>query len=527
VNVEAAGAVLGGVLGGRWRVDAIVGQGAFGRVFRALDLESGETVALKEFIRQRGQSDSFLRELGMLFELKHPHIIECSSLHLAGAFRYIVCEFMEGGSLRDLLRARATPTRALLELLQQVCEGVAYAHSRNIIHRDLKPENILLRHVGDSLIAKVSDFGISTLDTSNGEHSAIGSPAYMAPEQFYGQYDARVDVYALGVILYEIVCGRRPFHGSAAQLMLAHMRSEPEWPCWIPSLTLRVLKKSLAKKPAKRFSTVSAFLEALQLALDVESEALVDSAFPFEVRDSLAIASSEHDLLVRCDEAVLRFDPHGRLIRTEPPADRILGSPGAVVALRGGTAYVRTANVTRRLVGIPTTEVALATDGSLAFVRDGSATIINSLGHPVAIPCSDPVASIAFVGVEQSPAIASNHAAAATLRFAGQTIALPSPIRCLYGHSKRWEVIARSSVDPTLLFLVSVNAVRSVRVQCGDFACDGDSIFSTTPDGALLSINVASGRVARTRWSAPLASLTCSGTRLLWLTHNHQLQSLS
>jgi hypothetical protein len=504
-------------------VEEIVGQGAYGRVFRARDLEGGGVVALKEFVRRDGKGDSFLRELGILFELAHPHVIACHSLVMAGAFRYLVCEFMEAGSLRDLLVAQRTPTRDLLRLLREVAEGVAYAHEHNVVHRDLKPENVLLGVRDGRLIAKVSDFGISTLGTSLGRHSSIGSPAYMAPEQFYDQYDARVDVYALGVMLYEILCGRRPFHGSPAQLMLGHIRREPSWPLWLPRLFARVLRRALAKKPPRRFATVRAFIEALDLAMGAEGGELDRDAWPFALPGVTQLALAGDDLLVGAEDALRRLDARGRLVELAAPVDALVSAGALQLVVRGDTATVLDAHGARPPLTIPRgARVALSCEGGICFVHAGGAYVVERGQHHQVAAEKSSVVAACFVGREQTLMIARELEIAGrietSLGLGAAEVRLPEPIAAVWGNPTRYEAVARSAIDRRRLFLIRAFAAEPIELACGAFSCDGECFYAVTDEGELASLAVGSSRVARTRWSSPLAHVAAAEGSLAWAT---------
>jgi serine/threonine-protein kinase len=504
-------AVPGHVLGGRYLVEEIIGQGSFGRVFRAVDIATSTPVALKEFVRESGKTDSFLREVGILFELKHPHVIACESLTMSGRFRYIVCEYMEGGSLRDLLESSRAGLLQMLEILREVAVGVAYAHERNVIHRDLKPENILLTRRGGELHAKVSDFGISTLGTSLGTRSWIGSPAYMAPEQFYDAYDQRVDVYALGVIAFEIICGRRPFRGTPAQLMAAHIRKEPEFPAWLPRMTLRFLRKALAKKPEKRFESVRAFIDALDVVRRVERPALVDEAWPSSVGEILTIAHASDEVLVRTRTALLRLDRRGRVVEELPPVDHALGRELFSLLVTGETATLRGPNGSRVLDALPPgASPALSADGSVAYAVDGGAYVVDTGGRHELKASGSGVTSVEFVGSEHAPCIARSADGQARIEIGGARVDLPQPISKIVAHGSRYELIARSALDPERCFLVRLGEVFETKLDCGDFTTDEQAFYAVSPSGELVGVSVGASRISRTRWEWPLAAVAAS-----------------
>lgn len=502
-------AVPGYVLGGRYLVEEVIGQGSFGRVFRARDLATSASVALKEFIRESGRQDSFLREFGLLFELKHPNIISCESLTMSGSVRYMVCEFMEGGSLRDMLEAGSTSLLRMLEILREVAAGVAHAHDQNVIHRDLKPENILLTRSSGELHAKVSDFGISTLGTSLGTRSWIGSPAYMAPEQFYDQYDKRVDVYALGVVAFEILCGRRPFRGSPAQLMAAHIKKEPDYPAWLPKMTLKFLRKALAKKPERRFESVRAFAEALDVVRRVERPALADHAWPAVVGDILSIARGAEEVFVRTRDALLRLDLRGRLVERLPPVEHAIGREGfALLASEEGPAALRGPRGVRVLDPLPPgVAPVLSAEGSVAYVMDGGAYVLDASGRHELVPPGSGASCVEFVGLEQTPCVGRTVNRRTSIELGGGRVDLPAPVSRLAAHGSRYELIARASDDPSRCFLLKLGEVSEVRLDCSDFTMDEQAFYAVSPEGELVGVSVGASRISRTRWEWPLASV--------------------
>lgn len=183
-------------------------------------------------------------------------------------------DYCEGGTLRDLLlRPIHLSLEQRLQIMIDVLKGLAYAHQREIVHCDLKPENILLTHTAKGWSARISDFGIARLAEEAGVigQGDTGSPAYMAPERFYSQYSYASDLYAIGVILFELLVGRRPFIGLPGALMTAHLNEVAQIPPEVPFLLRSVLKTALQKLPQKRFKNAGEMLGAVELATSVLS----------------------------------------------------------------------------------------------------------------------------------------------------------------------------------------------------------------------------------------------------------------
>lgn len=255
-----------------YRILSLVGRGQFGQVFAAIERNSGTLVALKELKQKHLSTSSFLRELNFLVTLNHFNIVTCKALEHYQGNRYLVMDYCEGGTLRSLLdKPHKQDLLGTLKLISNILSGLKFAHDRGIIHRDIKPENIMLKTGTCGWTAHVSDFGIAKLhqeiDQSTTGNS--GSPAYMAPEQFYGQYSYSCDLYAVGIILYELVVGDRPFSGMPKELLSAHLNQPVVIPKQIPFMLRSAIAKSLQKLPHRRFQSAAEMLKALQLVQTV------------------------------------------------------------------------------------------------------------------------------------------------------------------------------------------------------------------------------------------------------------------
>jgi serine/threonine-protein kinase len=253
----------------KYRILGLVGQGQFGRVYCASHRKTGHLVALKELDRERFPTHKFLRELRFLLSLQHTHIVNCHALEHTPTGRYLVMDYCEGGTLRSLMEdeVHLHPAEGI-KLVSQVLAGLSHAHARGIIHCDIKPENILLTLQANSWTAHISDFGIARLMRENSKDGTgnTGSPAYMAPERFYGQYSHSSDIYAVGILLFEILAGYRPFSGLPAELMSAHLNQPVKLPDTIPTELQGVILQALQKLPARRFRSAAEMAQALQTA---------------------------------------------------------------------------------------------------------------------------------------------------------------------------------------------------------------------------------------------------------------------
>jgi eukaryotic-like serine/threonine-protein kinase len=262
----------------RYRIERELGSGGMATVYLAEDLKHRRQVAVKVLRPELAVSvgaERFLQEIATAARFQHPHILPLLDSGEAGGFLYYVMPFVEGESLRRRLADRGElPVHDAVKIMIEVCDALAYAHARGVVHRDIKPDNVLLsgRH------ALVTDFGVAkALSEATGRHQltsagvALGTPAYMAPEQAAGEphIDQRVDIYALGVLGYELVSGRTPFTGRTSQEVLAaHVTQPPEplcsrRPACPPGLEA-VIMKCLAKRPADRWQTADELLGQLE-----------------------------------------------------------------------------------------------------------------------------------------------------------------------------------------------------------------------------------------------------------------------
>lgn len=271
----------------RYRILGLVGQGQFGKVYCASDRRTGQLVALKELSHQSAPTHQFLQELWFIISLQHSNIAACLGLEHIQTGRYLVMEYCEGGTLRHLIEQQnSLRLQEVLNLIIGVLDGLDYAHQRGIIHCDIKPENILLTLKSQGWHPKLSDFGIARRLPLAGKLSPSekpstftgGSPAYMAPERFYGIYSSRSDVYAVGIVLFELLVGDRPFHGLPGELMSTHLNQRLQIPTEIPEALKTVLQKALEKLPARRYQTAAAMAEALRQAIiNPQVQRLADS----------------------------------------------------------------------------------------------------------------------------------------------------------------------------------------------------------------------------------------------------------
>ena len=261
----------------RYLVQRELGAGGMAVVYLADDTRHGRPVAVKVMRSELAAAlgpERFLREIRIAARLRHPHIVPLYDSGEADGLLYYVMPYVEGESLRDRLRReRQLPVDEALGIAREVADALTHAHEHELIHRDIKPENILLEG-GHALVA---DFGIAravgsaaTTQVTTATGLAIGTPAYMSPEQALGDaaVDARSDVYALGCVLYEMLAGEPPYTGPTAQAIMARQLAEPVRSLRIvretvPDQLERAVMRALARAPADRFRSAAAFRDAL------------------------------------------------------------------------------------------------------------------------------------------------------------------------------------------------------------------------------------------------------------------------
>ncbi len=264
---------VGQVIDGRYEVLGTLGQGGMGATFHTRDRSTGREVVVKipsiALIGDPGTYSRYQRELEIARRLEHPRLQNLvASGQLPGGAPYMVLEYHEGRSLREVLAERAPlPTDEAVALAAQLAETLEHVHEHGVVHRDLKPENLLLTMDGDLIVL---DFGIALLQgarrlTFHRLTSSVGTPDYMAPEQVSGERgDARTDVYAIGAILYEMLTARPPFQGdNALAVMGQRLTSDPRPPRELrPEISPQldtVVRRALRRERGDRYASAAAF----------------------------------------------------------------------------------------------------------------------------------------------------------------------------------------------------------------------------------------------------------------------------
>ncbi|MDW8278753.1 MAG: serine/threonine-protein kinase [Anaerolineales bacterium] len=270
---------LAPLLFSRYQNLELIGKGGMAEVYRAEHPTQQRVVAIKVLLSSLAGDETFrrrfLREAHILSGLEHPHIVRLFDFGEENGLYYMVMEYLNGANLSAYLKQNGRmPLAAALPLLREVADALDYAHAAGLVHRDVKPSNIMLDTQGATTRAVLTDFGISKVTSAHTHITAsaavLGTFDYIAPEQIQGaeEIDGRADVYALGVMTYQLLTGSLPFkRPSAGALLLAHLTAPPpdarEVLPSLPRHTALAIQRAMAKKPAERFSTASEFVLAL------------------------------------------------------------------------------------------------------------------------------------------------------------------------------------------------------------------------------------------------------------------------
>lgn len=263
---------------GKYLVTKSLGRGGMAEVFLARDPVLERNVAIKvihpHLATDPDFGERFRREAKLVASLRHAHIVQLYDFDIQNNQPFMVMEYLDGASLKTRLAARALPLAEIARILNALASALEYAHARGAIHRDVKPANILFTENNEPVLA---DFGIAKIIGEAAQLSVsgavVGSPAYMSPEQAASKsVDARSDIYALGVVAYEMATGRVPFQGdSPTAVLMQHLNTAPPPPrqlnANIPEAVQAVILRALAKDPADRFASAGEFARAFNAAL--------------------------------------------------------------------------------------------------------------------------------------------------------------------------------------------------------------------------------------------------------------------
>ncbi|MCP4426132.1 MAG: protein kinase, partial [Chloroflexi bacterium] len=338
--------LIGQTINNRYKLEALLGDGGMGAVYRAHDLNLDRQVAIKvmhaHFARKMEFRARLIQEAQTAAKLDHPSVVEIHDFGNSEAGLFIAMEYISGGSLRDHLKRLQTmgkflPLAQSLQIAAQIADALDYAHRRGIIHRDIKPGNVLLKRLSrpdtpgeQPFRAMLTDFGLVKLQeegaamTQSG--ATLGTPTYMSPEQCKGEeLDGRTDIYSLGIVLYELVSNRLPFTmKTLSEAIAVHTKGEMPPPASdarseLPPIIDAIISKALAKDPADRYADAAAMATALQGAV-----------VALEGAPTQVMRREEADILEQVKEP-----PPGHELRIEtpghPPSVFVLAQPVVTV----------------------------------------------------------------------------------------------------------------------------------------------------------------------------------------------------
>ena len=328
---------------GRYKILRVIGRGAMGVVYEAVDPDIDRVVAIKtinlmlspeEMVQYEAR---FKQEIKAAGRLNHPNIVTIYDVGKTDNMAYMAMEFINGCELKDLLRAGTPlPIDAALNIIAQAAEGLAFAHSRDIIHRDVKPANIMLLENEEGMVAKITDFGIARMPASAVKTMTgmvMGSPRYMSPEQVTGKnLSARSDVFSLGVVLYETLTGLAPFEAdSISSIMYQTVHAAEDKPSNVnpnldPDLDALVAK-ALAKSPDDRFDTMKAFARRLREIIRARAGASEFSLAQLRTSAGMPAALSNAQTDTGTPAISFDIDDGTRLVKPITSADNIAPEP--------------------------------------------------------------------------------------------------------------------------------------------------------------------------------------------------------
>ena len=276
---------------GRYRLERPLGKGGFGIVYLACDEQLMRSVAVKvphpELISHPDNVELYLLEARMVASLDHPHIVPVYDVGSTSECPiYVVSKFIDGGNLSKSLKELRRNCRQTAELVATVAEAVHYAHTQGLFHRDIKPGNILLDKAGRPFVV---DFGLALREGDVGRGARfVGTPSYMSPEQARGEghrVDGRSDIFSLGVLMYEMLLGRRPFRGQTRSELLDQISAREAQPLRqvddsVPRELERICLKALAKRAADRYTTATDLAEDLRAWLTTDSKSHIARSTP-------------------------------------------------------------------------------------------------------------------------------------------------------------------------------------------------------------------------------------------------------
>ena len=417
---------------GKYEIIRTLGQGAMGEVYLAHHPAIGREVAIKTILPSAAKGEDaegrFRREAEAAGKLNHPNLVTIYDFDKdpAGGVLFLVMEFVKGDDLEDLLARKALSPSELLDVLAQVCDGLSHAHRNGIIHRDIKPSNVRVVRDGKQLLAKVMDFGIARIADSNMTATGIvmGTVSYMAPEYIReGRATAQSDLFAVGVMLYEGLTGRKPFAGDNTTTILFKIVSDPPPPIDMdtihgisPSVRM-ILDKVLAKEPQERFQSADDLGRALRACKDPTWTGTLDDTTSMLLRHQQKEALQGTRLIPAAAAGAPTWSSRPAAPAPGPAPRRragLVAAGAAAVLVAGGAGF---------LAIRPRTRVAQAAPAPAAMVP--AAPPVAAVPSPAPAPV--PVASPAPVPVPNPSAAAAKPPAAAAAKPPAAAAASAAP----------------------------------------------------------------------------------------------------
>jgi serine/threonine-protein kinase len=356
---------------GKYEIRRQLGRGAMGTVYEGFDPVIERIVAIKTVRLPEAGDDQtadeiarFRREAQAAGRLIHPNIVGVFDYGETADLAYIVMEYVDGPPLKTLLdKNERFPLPRIVQIMEDLLNGLQFSHERGVVHRDIKPANLMLTKSGQ---AKIADFGIARIESSSMTQAGtvLGTPAYMSPEQFMGQVvDARTDIYSAGVLLYQLLTGERPFEGSMSAIMHKALHTEAPLPSQLSVTAPRpfdgVVKRAMAKRPEDRYTTAAEFMAAIKAAA-MAPPPVVE---PTDDNDEATLVVAPGTVQNRSAAGPRDAAVASLAATTEPPAGAAAGrSAGAAAAV--GTAAAKSSVMP---IAIGAGVVGLAVAGGLGY----------------------------------------------------------------------------------------------------------------------------------------------------------------
>jgi serine/threonine-protein kinase len=389
--------LIGALVDERYKVLEPMASGSMGVVYKAERVPVGKLVAIK-FLHATFAGDSefqarFERETRVMSKLAHPNCVSVVDFGVWESAPYLVMEYVAGTTLRSIIDQGSLPPQRALGIARQIASGLAHAHTQGIVHRDVKPANIMISdEIGAGEHVRILDFGLARLRGAVGRDATqtnvvVGTPNYMAPEQTVGGgiIDARTDVYAVGIVLFEMICGERPFQAEDTLALLGMHRAAP-----IPKLVDRVddveipdgvqaiIERALAKSPEDRFQSAIELAQAIDAVTSAITAAMVtgDSrpiAATTSRRDAAGLAPTMLDIDSQVGASLTDLTLERAPVHRRKSGSNMIGALLAVTVLGGGAAaawYAKGRSASTR-VG--------SASGSMIVEPKGSAVAVNTV----------------------------------------------------------------------------------------------------------------------------------------------------